>query len=301
LSSSPGAAAACCSTSRMGTHDQDERSRSSRRTPGPRIAARARAERPKGQQDLWRRACHRGRRLRPLCRRSACAGGRKRRRQIDALQGHRRRHQTHVRQLLRRRQAGRFPVAARCALLRHLHGLSGDESRADHDGGTEYRARQRKADHAFSHAQHRRAAAVAIAQLPRRSRYASGAPRHRQATDGGDRARHIQQSADHHFRRTDRQPNARGNPAFLQSGTRSARTRGGDHLHFARARGITEDFRSHYRAARRQARGHRQDRGHDPREARALHGRPRHHADTAGIAARTAPAMRAKKFSPSRM
>ena len=56
--------------------------------------------------------------------------------------------------------------------------------------------------------------------------------------------------------------------------------------HLARARGIAEDFRPHHRAARRQAGGNGKDRGHDAREARALHGRPRHHPDLLSTSSR---------------
>jgi simple sugar transport system ATP-binding protein len=42
-----------------------------------------------------------------------------------AVQGDRRRDQAHLGTLLRRWQAGRFPVAARRTRRRHLHGLSG--------------------------------------------------------------------------------------------------------------------------------------------------------------------------------
>ena len=61
---------------------------------------------------------------------------------------------------------------------------------------------------------------------------------------------------------------------------RDLRARGvGDHLHFACAGGVAADRRPHHRAARRQAGGHRADRGNDARHAGARHGRPRHHAD----------------------
>ena len=111
----PRAAAACCSTSGMRDHERDERSASSERRSAAGIVAPTGAERQQGQQDLWRRSRHRSRRFRPIPRRGPCAGRRERRRQIDAVQGDRRRHQADIRHLLRRRQAGRFSIAARRA------------------------------------------------------------------------------------------------------------------------------------------------------------------------------------------
>ena len=52
-----------------------------------------------------------------------------------------------------------------------------------------------------------------------------GAPRHRQAADGGDRPRRLQQRPHHYLRRADREPDARGDRAFLQPGARPARPR----------------------------------------------------------------------------
>ena len=104
---------------------------------------------------------------------------------------------------------------------------------------------------------HRRAAIPAVAQFRRGADHDGEPARRRQEADGGDRARGAPQRQGHHLRRTDREPDARGEEIFLRSRARPEAPRRVDHLHFARARGGAADLRPHHGAARRQACGDR--------------------------------------------
>ena len=116
-------------------------------------------------------------------------------------------------------------------------------------------------------------------ELSHRSGDAGGDARHRQTPDGRNRARSLQRRPYHYLRRTDGKPDAGRDHPLLQPGTRPARARRRHHLHLPCARGVAADLRPHHGAARRQAGGDRADRGNEPREAGARHGRPRHHPD----------------------
>jgi ATPase subunit of ABC transporter with duplicated ATPase domains len=120
-----------------------------------------------------------------------------------------------LRRLFRRRQSGAVRATPRCPRRRDLHGLSGNKPGADHDGGAEHQARQRKAVEQFQEAQHPGAAIAAIPELPHRPGNAGGHARDRQASNGGDRPGGLQQGPHHHLRRTDGQRDARRDRAFL--------------------------------------------------------------------------------------
>ena len=60
----------------------------------------------------------------------------------------------------------------------------------------------------YQQAQHPGAAVAAVAELPRRSGDAGRDARHRQAADGRDRPRRLQQRPYHHLRRADGEPDA---------------------------------------------------------------------------------------------
>ena len=251
------------------------------------------------QQDLRWRARDRKHRFRSLCRRSARAGRRERRRQVDAVQGHRRRHQADLGRVLRRRQAGQFRAAARCARRRHLHGLPGNQPGADNDRGAEHRTRQREADHPLPEAQYPGAAAPAIPQLPHRP---CDAGRRCSAPPSGRWWRSPAPSINNARIIIFDEPTASLTPEEIVhffNLVRDLRARGVAIIYISHAlEECVADLRSHHGIARRQAGDHRQDLGDDPREAGAPHGWPRHHANplrARGGGARRAPSHHAAR------